>query len=117
MDEFEITEDHLKLVRKMHMGWNEDCFGAPGLDCKRPYGDSWVYGDLAEYLGIEPEDPERGFTPDEKMFMYNVWRDTQTVLQILIDNLDSGIKVGKVYKQDSDTGKWVFSFEMPQFKD
>jgi hypothetical protein len=107
MDEFEITEDHLKLVRAMEMGWDDSEFGAPGIDSKRPYGNSTVYYDIAEILEIEPE--EDGFSSDQESFMFDVWQDTQIVLQILIDNLDTGIKAGNVYTKDEETDKWVLS--------
>lgn len=50
---FEIKEEHLKLIKRMYVSW-EDCeFGAPRIDCKRPYGNSDVYQDIIEILGLE----------------------------------------------------------------
>jgi len=47
----EITNDHLKLLEKAYWKY-EDCeYGAPAIDCKRPYGNSDVEEDIAEILG------------------------------------------------------------------
>lgn len=49
---FELTEDHLKLLRKAVVRW-EDCeYGAPAVDPKRPYGNSsGIEVQIAEILG------------------------------------------------------------------
>lgn len=86
---FVVTDDHLKLLQHAYVGW-EDCeFGAPAIDCKRPYGNSSVYLDIAEILGIEPEGDddgygERDFTRDQKDAMRKFHVETQTVLQIAL---------------------------------
>lgn len=48
-----ITADHLTLVENLEWLW-EDCeYGAPAVDCKRPYGNSDVERDIAEALDWE----------------------------------------------------------------
>lgn len=77
---FEVTEEHLKLMRRMYVGWQDCEYGAPEIDPKRPYGNSDVEGDIAEILGWTT------FATDES------WRDRaatlhremQTVLQIVL---------------------------------
>lgn len=50
IETFDITEEHLKLLRRAYVRW-EDCeFGAPSIDCKRPYGNSDVLNDIAEII-------------------------------------------------------------------
>lgn len=50
---FELKEEHIKLLCRAYVGW-EDCeFGAPAIDCKRPYGNSSVEQDMLEILGLE----------------------------------------------------------------
>ena len=47
----EIKPEHLKLLAKANWRY-EDCeYGAPAIDCKRPYGNSSVESDIAEILG------------------------------------------------------------------
>lgn len=48
--EFNITEDHLKLARRMYVEWDDMETGAPSVDPKRPYGNSDVPGDMHEIL-------------------------------------------------------------------
>lgn len=53
--EFVVTSEHLKLLRRAYIGWDDCEFGAPAIDAKRPYGDSNVLADMAEILGIDAE--------------------------------------------------------------
>ena len=55
---FILTENHLKLLKKMYVEW-EDCeAGAPAINCKRPYGNSNVEEDVARILGWEIPDED-----------------------------------------------------------
>jgi hypothetical protein len=84
MNTFTITQDHLKLLRRAYVSW-EDCeFGAPCIDCKRPYGNSYVEGDIAEILGWSVGE-ELSFQQLEKAS--ELHQETQTVLQIILSNL------------------------------
>jgi hypothetical protein len=53
--EFTVTGEHLRLLRRAYVFWDEAEFGAPSIDPKRPYGNSNVYRDIAEILDV-PED-------------------------------------------------------------
>ena len=37
---FTVTDEHLRLLRRAYVSWDETEFGAPEIDCKRPYGNS-----------------------------------------------------------------------------
>ena len=56
IERIEIKEEHLKLLRKCYVGWYHGEFGDPGIDAKRPYGNSSVEYDIAEILGWEFDD-------------------------------------------------------------
>ena len=58
-EKFTITENHLKLLKRMFVGWNDCEFGAPEIDPKRPYGNSSVEQDILEIIGFEEIDEER----------------------------------------------------------
>ena len=73
--DFTVTEDHLKLLRRANVGWDDCEFGAPAIDCKRPYGNSDVIGDIGEILGY----PE-GHYQDEDGDRYEVIEDNFTQL-------------------------------------
>lgn len=52
--QFEIKPEHLKLLQQMVVDYDEECeFGAPIIDPKRPYGNSAVYQDMLEILGLK----------------------------------------------------------------
>ena len=100
--EFQLTEDHIKLLRQMEVGWQRDEFGAPEIDPKRPYGNSQVYYDIAEHLGRDiPEEPKE-FSDEEKAEMFKLHRETETALQIVLrtGNFAPGVYVADRYMQD-----------------
>ena len=52
-----LTEEHIKLLRNMYVGWGYCEFGAPEIDPKRPYGNSHVIGDIHTILtGVNDAD-------------------------------------------------------------
>lgn len=81
MKEFTITEDHLKLLRRANVGWDSGEYGAPAMDCKRPFGNSDVPMDIADILGWE-YDPEFGPNQALRELCYAIHRELGTVLQI-----------------------------------
>ena len=48
---FALKEEHIKLLRKANVGWNDVEAGAPEIDPKRPYGNSDVISHVLEILG------------------------------------------------------------------
>ena len=96
MNTFTITEDHLKLLRRACVGW-EDCeYGAPSIDCKRPYGNSFVEGDIAEILGWKTKDDE--LSDEQYDRAVQIHSETQTALQIVLLSLSDDL-VG-TYEQE-----------------
>jgi len=54
MKTFELKKVHLKLLKWMNIDYDEHTeFGAPEVDPKRPYGNSDVYQDMLEILGLK----------------------------------------------------------------
>jgi hypothetical protein len=81
---FEVTENHIKLLKSAYTSWESCEFGAPSIDYKRPYGNSDVYSDIAEILGIMRDDPEDGWTDEQINLMDKVHSETETALQIFL---------------------------------
>ena len=83
---FELKEEHIKLLRKMCVGWDDCEFGAPSIDCKRPYGNSDVYNDIAKILEIEGTivDDREVFSQEQINLMNEVHKETETALQIVL---------------------------------
>ncbi len=82
---FEVTDAHIKLMRRACVSWNDCEAGAPGIDCKRPYGNSAVAQDMLEILGeqhLVNEDGEIDDATHERMMALH--QQTETVLQIVL---------------------------------
>lgn len=71
---FTLTSDHIKLLRRFIVGWQDCEFGAPEIDPKRPYGNSDVIEDIREILVKELTDKEAR----------NIHNETQIALQIIL---------------------------------
>ena len=104
---FTITDDHLKLLRRAYIGWDDCEFGAPAIDCKRPYGNRDVVGDIAKILGWETFDTDDGAvlpkgSSDKAVRLH---RELQTVLQIAV--VTGEFKTGKYEKAEQyDCRSW-----------
>jgi len=70
--EFELKPEHVRLLRRAYVGWQDCETGAPEIDPKRPYGNSYVVGDVAEILEekIPDEDQDGGRA-------YELWENTR----------------------------------------
>lgn len=102
MERFTVTQEHIKLLKELCVRWCEDEFGAPCIDAKRPFGNSDVFGDMAEILNITiPEDNLEGYNKCID-YLYVLYKGLQNCLQILCTNLC--IEVGEYecddYKRD-----------------
>jgi len=85
---FELKEEHIKLLRNMCVRWDDCEFGAPSIsiDCKRPYGNSNVYHDIAKILGIEGTiiDNKEAFSQEQIDWMNRIHKETKVALQIVL---------------------------------
>lgn len=80
-NKFTLTEEHIKLLHAMYIRWENCETGAPAVDPKRPYGNSYVPGDVREILGW-PETEYGDDEEDEKA--YAIHRETEYALQIVL---------------------------------
>ena len=123
---FTITENHLKLLKRLNVEWDDCEFGAPCIDPKRPYGNSDVIDDIAEIIGIKKDkntidyDKEEAedYEDIEDYFSETEWKDEvydnlnklhkemQIVLQIIF--IMGKIEVGDYAKKDKyDYESWI----------
>lgn len=54
--QFELTEDHITLLQEMNVRWDTSLFGGPGIDTKRPFGNSGstvIKREICDMLGYE----------------------------------------------------------------
>jgi hypothetical protein len=87
--DFTVTDEHLRLLRHAYVSWFDAEFGAPSIDPKRPYGNSNVYGDMAEVLGLadgecQDEAEEDWPPPEAKWRFLRLHVETAIVLQIAL---------------------------------
>ena len=111
---FHVLPEHITLLRNMYLRWDDCEFGAPAVDSKRPYGNSSVYPDIAQILGIKGEDTSNGYeelTRGQEEYLWELHRGTETVLQIF---LSTGVMQPGVYRMTSDYGKdWTRVGDLP----
>jgi len=103
---FKLTEEHIKLLKRMQVGWSCCETGAPEIDPKRPYGNSWVAGDIHEILTGEFLD-ELDYELEDKY--YKLHRETETALQIVL--LTGKFEPGHYKCSNPYSGNWVLCEE------
>lgn len=79
--QFTVTENHLKLLRSMYVGWQGCESGAPEIDPKRPYGNSDIEPDIHEILTGETE---YDLTEQQRDKYQALHRETAAALQIVL---------------------------------
>jgi len=88
---FELTIDHLTLLKRMHVDNYNSYSSTPYIDSKRPYGNSNIEADIIETLGwkIESkEELEEGEIPEKLLKRADkIHKEMTTVLQIVLCNL------------------------------
>lgn len=108
---FTITDKHLKLLQQMYVDWNDCETGAPSIDCKRPYGNSDVPGDIHLILtGKNLSDFDDDLVETLSNEYYELHEETQTALQICL--CTQLFETGEYVKKNSyDNRSWVKKFE------
>lgn len=101
---FELKDEHIKLLRNMYVSWDDCEFGAPSIDCKRPYGNSDVYKDISKILEIKGAifDEKEVFSPEQIDLMNKLHTETKTALQIIlkIGEFRSGEYIADEYREN-----------------
>ena len=103
MKSFELKQEHIQLLSNAYIEWDDCEFGAPCIDPKRPYGNSWVYGDIAEILNIQyDEDADEPFTEEQESYFLELHEELKTALQIILctNSFIPGVYVCDDYKNN-----------------
>ena len=111
---FVLTEEHLKLMKAMVVGWCDDEYGAPEINPKRPYGNSDVANDIMELLNwnefndMSEEDKEDFYESTQYAYLCEcaerIHAETETALQIAL--LTGEFKVGTYIRSKSWLDDW-----------
>ena len=99
---FELKEEHVKLLQELYFQFDESYYeGFPCVGAKRPFGNSYIEGDIAYIIGYEGEDPDE-FTEEESEYLLSFYRELHIVLKIVtqLKTFDLG-----VYEY-TDFNKW-----------
>lgn len=114
---FQLQEHHLKLARRMSVGWQDCETGAPEIDPKRPYGNSYVPRDIAEIIGVEWPDEEElsaaAYDREREAIasrMMAIHSEMETVLLIILGNAGEAVRPGlycNAAKSTYHSPRWV----------
>lgn len=104
LKEFDLTEEHIKLLKRMSVCWSHVEYGAPVIDSKRPYGNSDVVGDIHDILSWpigESYDMDEDYDHDKAR---KIHEEMAIVLEIAIHN--PGIDLIGGWERDWPKSNW-----------
>ena len=95
---FLLKQEHLTLLKRAYVSWNDCENGAPTINPKRPYGNSDVAHAVAEALGKPsarcPHCNEYLGPVTEEKFL-KIHEETQIALQIVLNNIGEEVLLGR----------------------
>lgn len=109
VDIFELKQIHLDLLKRTNISWDCCEFGAPSIDCKRPYGNSSVFNDIAEIIKLKKKGnfdyKEEDWKEEAMDCMEDLHRQLQVALEIVLHC--QSFRLGK-YRRKDDSDEWVY---------
>lgn len=106
---FTVTDDHLRLLRRAYVSWDSGEFGAPGINPKRPYGNSNVYGDIAEILGLVnrewQDEVEEDWPPPELEWRF-LRLHVETAIALQIGLATGEFRTGRYVRRNEWDSTW-----------
>jgi hypothetical protein len=84
---FQLTEDHIKLLSRMYVDWDNGAYDGASINIKRPYGNSSVAYDVYEIIHSKEWDyGENDEEMPEEIYeqMLELHLETRTALQIVL---------------------------------
>jgi len=100
---FTIKREHMMLLHRLYWVRNDDEYGAPTVDPKKPYGNSRVIQDIIRIVedkaDVCPNCGEVITKLDEQKYA-DLHEDLLIVLEILAQNAGQGIEVGDIFVKD-----------------
>lgn len=85
-DYITVTKEHLLLLKRMYVSWWSCEYGAPSIDCKRPYGNGDVENDICEILGKKKVkvDYDESYLTEDLEYAARIHKEMETVLQVVL---------------------------------
>lgn len=81
---FELKIEHIALLQNMYWEYSDCGTGAPAVDCKRPYGNSYVPPDVAKILGVELDQNNEDKYDEQVREIMQFHYDSHTALEIIL---------------------------------
>jgi hypothetical protein len=107
--EFRLKEEHIKLLQRASICWDDSGDGAPAIDCKRPYGNSHYESDVVEICGwpaIDYEkDAEAGYRQEQEA--RSLHAETEMALRIVLRYIGRDLPPGLYRTECMYSGEWV----------
>lgn len=107
MKTFELCEEHVKLLQNMSWEYSDCETGAPAVDCKRPYGNSYVPPDVAQILNVELPDEGNDEAYDDKVAeVMRFHYESHTALEIILQTRSFDLGTYKNVGKPGYNNKW-----------
>ncbi len=107
-DQHRVLPEHIALLKAAQVDWVDCEFGAPAIDCKRPYGNSSVHEDIVEVLhdaGLWPTAPaDSELSEDDRERLALFHKGTERALQIF---LQVGAMEPGLYESPAYRNRWT----------
>jgi len=108
-EEFRLTEQHIKLLQQMYCAFYHSAYdGAPAIDVKRPYGNSFVAGDVNDIVFQEEWDEDDDMPEELYERCMALHKETGKALQICLSTVSfkPGL-YGRPTSYDTQTWEWI----------
>ena len=87
--EFTLTRAHVELIQRLNLkifrDETYDNFLVPGIDDKRPFGNSFMLGDILNVMGEKP-DADGNFSEEQKTAAYLLLAELPAAYQAMMEN-------------------------------
>ncbi len=106
---FDLNSNHVALLKRANISWDGSAYaGAPGFDCKRPFGNGDIVSDIAGIIGIKPieTDDEDAWPKGTTDYCMNIYKELETALQVVL--VSGSFKIGQ-YVSDEYHDNWKFN--------
>ena len=84
---FTLTKTHINLITQLNINQNQDHFYnipvLPMIDEKRPFGNSYILGDVFEVMGLTPDENE-DYTEAQKQEAYQALIELPQAMRIIL---------------------------------
>ncbi|HNB52266.1 MAG TPA: hypothetical protein PK530_10005, partial [Anaerolineales bacterium] len=114
---FTVTPTHLAMLKRLsfHHDWGDYYLGGAYVSHRRPYGNSDIYGDIAELAGLPQPDWDEGedWAETQIQQMLGLHYDMTQVLNLAVEMYPEPLTPG-LYARKSPIWPWQKQPEPPE---